>query len=193
MTSLYSILCKVRQNIFLHFNKKLWPYSLQVRFSMPTLHLMHHWFRSLLIQFDEKRHNGGSDDHDGVDKKGPFMGDTNISPISEARSNSVYLLVLSQVWRDTGTWFFTICFPTFLSCPHKGNISQLCNLLKMTAGPGLPVCQGTPLRTHGQLFPVFSKSKHHFKIESLQRHQSQTYSSSAATRYLQDKGEKQQN
>lgn len=126
---------------------------------MPTLHLMHHWFRSLLIQFDEKRHNGGSDDHDGVDKKGPFMGDTNISPISEARSNSVYLLVLSQVWRDTGTWLFTICFPTFfLSCPHKGNICQLCNLLKMTAGPGLPVCQGTPLRTHGQLFPVFSKS-----------------------------------
>lgn len=28
----------------------------------------------------------------------------------------------------------------------------------MTAVSGLPVCQGTPMRTHGQFFPAFSKS-----------------------------------
>lgn len=51
----------------------------------------------MLIRFGEKKHNGGSEDHDGVDKKGPSTGDTNISPISEALSNPVYLLVLSKV------------------------------------------------------------------------------------------------
>lgn len=50
----------------------------------------------MLKPFGEK-HTGGPEGHDGVDKKGPSMGDTNISPICEALSNSVYFLVLSKV------------------------------------------------------------------------------------------------
>lgn len=93
-------------------------------------------------------------------KKEPTQGDTNISPILEALSNSARFLVLNKIWRDTGSWLFTVLlFSTFfLSCAHRGNISQLYNLLKITAGSGLPVCQGTPLRTHGQFLPVFLKS-----------------------------------
>lgn len=51
----------------------------------------------MLKRFGEKKHTGGSEDHDGVDKKGPSTGDTNISPSCEALSNSVYFLVLSKV------------------------------------------------------------------------------------------------
>lgn len=94
-----------------------------------------------------------------VDKSEPNQRDTNISLISEALSNSAHFLVLYKIWRDTGSWLFTVCFPTFFSsCAHRGNISQLYNLLKMTAGSGLPVCQWTPMRIHGQFSPVFSKS-----------------------------------
>lgn len=94
VASLYSISCKVRQYISLHFNKKLWPYSLQVRFFYADT-----TFDAPLIQIhvDTKKQNAGSEDHDGVDKKGPSTEDTNISPISKALSNSVYLLVLSKV------------------------------------------------------------------------------------------------
>ena len=97
--------------------------------------------------------------HAQVDKSEPNQRDTNISLISEALTNSAHFLVLCKIRRDTGSWLFTVCFPTFFSsCAHRGNISQLYNLLKMTAGSGPPVCQWTPMRIHGQFSPVFSKS-----------------------------------
>lgn len=89
----------------------------------------------------------------------PTQGNGNISLGLEALSHSIYFSVLNKMWKDTGSWLFTVCFTTFfLSCIHRGNISQLYNLLKMTAGLGLSVCQGTPMRTYGRFFPVFSKS-----------------------------------
>lgn len=91
-----------------------------------------------------------------TDMREPTQGNGDISPGLEALSHSIYFLVLNKMWRDTGSWLFTVCFRTFfLSCTHRGNISQLYNLLKMTAGLGLPVRRGTPKRTYGQFFLSF--------------------------------------
>lgn len=148
----------------------------------------------MLIWFGEKKHNGGIK-KGAKFEKGPTQGDRNISPISEAFSNSVYFFVPNKMWRDTGSWLFTVCFPTFfLSCIHRGNISQHYNLLKMTAGSGLLVCQGTPMRTHGHFFPVFSKSTIILRLNHSRGTKARHIaSSSAVTRCSQDKREKQQN